>query len=112
MESIAIALIGGFTGSAFLTFVQFLISRSDKKKDNRSDYENQLENALNLQRDMLIGLGHDRIVYLGGIYIQRGHITKDEYENLNDYLYEPYKALGGNGTAKKVMDEVNKLPIR
>ena len=57
--------------------------------------------------DMLVGLGHDRIVYLGMKYIERGNITKDEYEN----LYEPYSALGGNGSAKKVMEEVNKLPI-
>ena len=37
--------------------------------------------------------------------------TKDEYENLYEYLYKPYSALGGNGSAKKVMEEVNKLPI-
>lgn len=61
---------------------------------------------------MLIGLGHDRIVYLGMQYVQRGYITKDEYENLNDYLYKPYTALGGNGTAERVMDEVSRLPIR
>lgn len=61
--------------------------------------------------EMLIGLGHDRIVYLGMVYIERGWITQDEYENLNDYLYKPYEKLGGNGSAKKVMQEVNKLPI-
>lgn len=61
---------------------------------------------------MLIGLGHDRVVYLGMHYVERGYITKDEYENLNDYLYLPYKAMGGNGSADRVMSEVNKLPIR
>lgn len=65
-----------------------------------------------LTTQMLIGLGHDRIVYLGMSYIDRGYITQDEFENLNDYLYVPYKALGGNGSAKKVMDEVYKLQIR
>lgn len=64
------------------------------------------------QKDMLIGLGHDRIMYLGMRYIDRGWITQDEYENLNTYLYEPYKKLGGNGSALRVMQEVNKLPIR
>jgi len=63
------------------------------------------------QKDMLIGLGHDRIMYLGMRYIDRGWITQDEYENLNTYLYEPYKKLGGNGSALRVMQEVNKLPI-
>ena len=65
----------------------------------------------NAQAQMLLGLGHDRIVYLGMKYIERGNITKDEYENLYEYLYKPYSALGGNGSAKKVMEEVNKLPI-
>lgn len=65
----------------------------------------------NAQAQMLLGLGHDRIVYLGMKYVERGNITKDEYENLYEYLYKPYSALGGNGSAKKVMEEVNKLPI-
>ena len=29
-----------------------------------------------------------------------------------DYLYAPYLALGGNGLAKKIADEVSELPIR
>lgn len=61
---------------------------------------------------MLVGLGHDRIVYLGTKFIERGYITHDELENLYDYLYEPYKNLGGNGTAERVMNEVLKLPIK
>lgn len=60
---------------------------------------------------LLIGLAHDRIMYLGTTYLERGSITKDEYENLHDYLYEPYQAEGGNGSAKRIMNEVDKLPI-
>lgn len=61
---------------------------------------------------VLIGLGHDRILYLGMNYIERGWITKDEYENLYDYLYMPYKEMGGNGSAERIMNEVMKLEIR
>lgn len=61
---------------------------------------------------MLIGLGHDRILYLGMKYIERGWITKDEYENLRDCLYIPYEQAGGNGSARRIMQEVDKLPIR
>lgn len=60
---------------------------------------------------MLIGLGHDRIMYLAGSYIERGWITSDEYENLYTYLYSPYKKMGGNGSADRIMREVDKLPI-
>lgn len=60
---------------------------------------------------LLVGIAHDRITYLGMKYVERGSITRDEYENLNDYLYEPYAAAGGNGSAKRVMEEVKKLPL-
>lgn len=63
------------------------------------------------ERKMLVGLAHDRIVHLGMVYIDRGYITQDEYENLNDYLYAPYEKMGGNGSAKRVMEEVRKLPM-
>lgn len=64
------------------------------------------------QRKMLVGLAHDRIIHLGMVYVDRGYITQDEYENLNDYLYTPYEKMGGNGSAMRVMEEVRKLPIR
>lgn len=59
---------------------------------------------------MLLGLAHDRIISLGTQYLDRGYITADEYENLNDYLYMPYKKLGGNGSAKRIMEQVSNLP--
>lgn len=65
-----------------------------------------------LKTEMLIGLAHDRILYLGVRYIERGWITKDEYENLHDYLYTPYQKIGGNGSAARVMSEVDRLPIK
>ena len=63
------------------------------------------------QRKMLVGLAHDRIVHLGMVYVDRGYVTQDEYENLNDYLYAPYEKMGGNGSAKRVMEEVRSLPM-
>lgn len=64
-----------------------------------------------LKSEMLRGLAHDRIMELGMKYINRGYVTQDEYENLYDYLFKPYGKLGGNGTAKHVMDAVSTLPM-
>lgn len=61
---------------------------------------------------MLVGLAHDRIIFLGMQYITRGYITHDEYENLYDYLYTPYKQMGGNGSAERIINEVQKLSVR
>lgn len=93
------AIIIAIVTSVFAStgFWNWLSSRSKKKSD---------ETAL------LLGLAHDRIVYLGSAYIERGWITKDEYENLHDYLFVPYEHCGGNGTAKKIMQDIDKLPMR
>lgn len=61
---------------------------------------------------MILGLGHDRIIWLCQKYIDRGWISSDEHEDLIKYLYTPYVGLKGNGTAKRLIDEVNRLPIK
>lgn len=111
LTNIIVALIAGLTGSGGCSVILYLLQRRDKKKDGRTEEDKQRDDAMKRQSAMLLGLGHDRIVYLGGSYIERGYITQDEYENLHDYLYEPYVALGGNGTTKKVMAEVDRLPL-
>lgn len=92
---LVITLIVAFAASS--GFWAFITKKTDKKS---------------AQTEMLTGLGHDRIVYLGMVYVDRGYITQDEYENLHDYLYVPYEKLGGNGSAKRIMAEVDKLEIR
>lgn len=77
-------------------FWMYMMKRQEKN-DNRTK--------------LLMGLAHDRIVYLGMCYINRGWINRDEYENLHEYLAKPYFEMGGNGTAHRVMIEIEKLPI-
>jgi len=60
---------------------------------------------------MLLGLGHDRIMFLCTKHIERGQISQSEYENLYKYLYIPYKKMGGNGSVERLMHEVDKLKI-
>lgn len=84
----ALAASGGFWA--------FLQTRYDKK---------------NSTSKMLLGLAHDRIMYLCMRYIDQGYITATELENLNRYLYVPYKELGGNGTAEALIKVVMALPI-
>jgi hypothetical protein len=67
---------------------------------------------VSIEGKMLRGLAHDRICELGEKFIKQGYVTKDEYENLHDYLFLPYKELGGNGTAEKIVEDVKKLPMQ
>lgn len=93
LQMVATIVCSVVASSGFWAYIQ--------KKNENKDAKSQ----------MLIGLAHDRIMQLGIQYIDRGWITSDEYENLCEYLYKPYEKMGGNGSAKRVMSEVNKLPM-
>ena len=84
-------------------FWAYMVARRDRK--NKESEKN------NAQTQMILGLGHDRIIFLCEKYIDRGFITSDEYENLYTWLYKPYEELGGNGTAKRLMALVENLPV-
>lgn len=64
------------------------------------------------EKKLLVGLAHDRIIYVGEGFIARGWITYDEYEDFMKYLYMPYAEYGGNGAAERISDEVKKLPLK
>lgn len=93
IQTIITVVCSVLASSGFWAYIQ----KRSEKKDGRTR--------------LLIGLAHDRIIELGMRYIERGWVTQDEYENLNDYLYIPYEKEGGNGSAARVMIEVRKLPI-
>ena len=82
-------IIAIFGSNALFAFIQFLISRHDKRKAAENIAEKE-------QSNMILGLGHDRILYLTDKYVRRGAITLKEKRNL-EYLYRPYKAMHGNG---------------
>ena len=86
----------------------FLLGRREMKA-KAQEKEEEKKSAKNR---MLLGLGHDRIITLCMQFLERGYITQDEYEDLDKYLYKPYRDMGGNGTAEKLMAEVSRLPIK
>ena len=94
-----LAIIGAVFGcTGFWTgLFAFIMSRLEKK-----DAKNQ----------MILGLGHDRLRYLCEKHLAEGYISADDYEDLDKYLYQPYKKMGGNGTVEKLMNDVRKLPLR
>lgn len=91
VETIITVLVSVMASSGFWGYI---MKRNDKKS---------------AKTRLLVGLAHDRILQSGGYYLDRGWISYDEYENLHDYLYLPYKELGGNGTAEKMMEALKKL---
>ena len=100
-ETIITIIVAVFASSGFWAFLQFILqSRSKRAREESAEMK------------MIRGLGHDRICHLSQKYIHKGYVTKDEYENLYEFLYLPYRDLGGNGTAERLIKEVMKLPIK
>lgn len=83
---VIVTIIGS---NALFSFAQYMISRADKKKEWQSEETKAL-------RNMILGLGHDKLLYLTDKYAERGGIAPKERRNLK-YLYDPYIKLGGNG---------------
>lgn len=94
MEALIIAIVGA---QGFWTVILYLLQRRDRKKDPESR--------------LLLGIAHDRIVYLCGKAIERGSATTGEIDNISQ-IYEPYKELGGNGTGKAMYEKFMKLPLK
>ena len=90
-------IVAVFASGGFWAFLTAVINKVLDKK--------------NAKTQMILGLGHDRIKFHCERYIEQGWISSDDYEDLEKYLYGPYTKMGGNGTVKKLMADVEKLPI-
>lgn len=59
---------------------------------------------------LLLSVSRNQIITLGRGYIERGYVTMDEYEEF-EAEYQIYSALGGNGLARRVFEQVDELPM-
>lgn len=94
LDVIVTVILSVFASSGFWAFIM--------SRQNRNTAEQQL----------ILGIGYYSICNLAGQYIARGYITRQEYADFNKYLYEPYRARGGNGTAERLKKELDNLPIK
>lgn len=59
---------------------------------------------------LLLSVSRNQLIELGRMYIKRGYITMDEYEEYESE-YQMYSSLGGNGLARRVFKRVDDLPM-
>lgn len=128
-QNVLISFLTGGGFAAVLGLIQYKIKRKDDSKDKKAAQSDKTDEIAEMvkeliawkdsqtelsknQSEMILGLAHDRIVYLGSKYLQAGEITVQELDDFNQYLYEPYAKLGGNGTGEKIWNRVNALPVR
>lgn len=60
---------------------------------------------------LLMGIAYDTLVTKGMEFIERGWVTTDEFDEFEKFYFQPYKDLGGNGTAERIMNQVKSLPF-
>lgn len=102
-QMLVTALLSAITSSGVMSLVIYLLQRRDKKKEQEAANNSA-------QSRMLLGLGHDKIVYLTDKFVRRGSITLKEKRNL-EFLYKPYADMGGNGDCKIGYDACQRLPV-
>ncbi|MGN0270523.1 MAG: hypothetical protein ACI4CX_07505 [Candidatus Weimeria sp.] len=61
-------------------------------------------------REAMMALLHDRLYKSCSFYIMQGFCSVEDRNNL-EYLYVPYKALGGNGTGESLYKKCLELPL-
>ena len=64
----------------------------------------------NNEAKLLLSVSRNQLITLGRAYIERGYITMDEYEEF-EAEYQIYSALGGNGLARRIFEQVDELPM-
>lgn len=93
-----------FVSMGFWNYILYKVQRRDSLKDKKLNK--------NTDTDLLImGVACHLIKQECEAAIEKGSITTEEYNELHKYLYVPYSNKGGNGTAKRLMEAVEKLPI-
>ena len=57
----------------------------------------------------VLALLHDRLYQACSFYLKRKYCTLEDRDNL-EYMFRPYKALGGNGTGEDLYNRCLALP--
>lgn len=70
------------------------------------------DTATSARVNLLKGIGYFALNQTALEKIRKGYVTPEQYTEMYRYLYEPYVALGGNGSAERLMELVSKLPQR
>ena len=100
---LVIGILGAGIGSGLMAILLAWFQRKWKKEDASED---KLTALVTAQKVIMI----DRVRWLGRQYIEVGHITLEDKENIHD-MHKAYKALGGNGHLQTIMDEIDRLPV-
>jgi hypothetical protein len=93
----------GSISAAFLAVMTAVIKHLWTKQKCQSARQDAVEDGVK-------ALLHDRIYGIYSDCHQKNYASVDDIRNL-EYLYQPYHALGGNGTGTELYERVKKMPV-
>lgn len=74
-------------------------------------YIRRTENKEKRDLELIIASYRFRLVQLCKLYMKKGYMTQDEYDQLTEF-FKLYSSLGGNGQAREYYEKTVKLEIR
>lgn len=92
---------------------QTLLEAIKQLENNDTRVTESLEKIANKQGIMaesLIGMSHDKLIFMTDKIAERGAITLKEKSTLES-IYEPYHKLGGNSHCSTAMEYMKTLPV-
>lgn len=86
--------------------ISLLLSAAYHRLSGQLKAERARTTAIN---EGVLALLHDRIYQACQFYLKCGYCTVGDRDNL-EYMFRPYKALGGNGTGEELYNRCLALP--
>lgn len=96
MEMLITILVSIFASTGFWTLVNTIYTARREKKS--------------VERRALLGLLHEQLTERCEKYIDQKWISLQDYEDLTNYIYKPYRDLGGNGTGEALYNKLSGMP--
>lgn len=116
-ETAATIIVAIFASTGFWTLLQTIYTNhANKKRANKTDVSDILKRIdeqdakINKISEAVMGTKHKELMEICQMYIDRGYILPEEYTDLREYIYDPYRKLNGNGTGEMMMKKVDSLP--
>lgn len=103
-------LITIFGCAGFWTFATEVWKSRTSKEKKQEEMRKMVCEAIKPIEQSSLALSKDRLLHLCNTYLKDGCITTAQLESLNT-LYEAYVQLGGNGTIKRLYEEVLEMKV-
>lgn len=99
-QTVITALISSFIGAGVVAFIARV----------KGEWHEQTDTARAMQEGMRC-IMRKEIMNMHTVCTKRGYLSKNEHEHIMQ-VYNVYHALGGNGTATKMINDINELEIK